>query len=140
MRRNDRGKHAPQRATQRRPQIKLGQACGCRTAAIEFAMTEHRQQNEGHEIDQDEHQPKGALSAEQPDRQRHDGKWHQARDLRMRYPRPVAKRADECEQIGRERQHPEERDRSKVSRDIGGYGDDQASRNGGQRQPAQSVA
>ena len=58
----------------------------------------------------------------------------------VREPRPVAEHRHEGEQIERERQHPEQRRGGDVGRDVGRHRDDQAGRDGGKRDPGETVA
>src|SRR5712691_11730155 len=70
--------NAAKSTAERHPQIEFGEPGRCRPLAIQLAMTQQRNQEEGHKIDGDHGQPKYLVaSAKQSDRERRHQDRHE---------------------------------------------------------------
>ena len=139
-RRDQPRRDAADHAAGRHPEVEAGEVARRRAPSRQFAMAHQRADEEHHEMDRD--QPDDGLERlehdhgdEADDEQRLD-----IDDEPMRNDRPAGEHDDEGQEIERERQHPEQRHRRDVGRDVGGDRDQQAGRHGRERHPGRGIA
>ena len=114
VRREQAGKDPAEHAAERCPEIEFGQARRLRTAPIDLAVAEQRQDEQHQQVDADRQDPEFVVDAELHDREENDHERRDAHDDLVPEPGPVAEHPDERQEIERERQDPEQRRRRNI--------------------------